>query len=168
MTRSRLMLFAGLIIFILIAIIILLTAALTPQNTNPAFATAVDFINAAGTGDDETAFALLDATMQDYVNATCPDSRVSACIQPYTPPEWGAFKSAVFRRSVPDGTQAWDVDLIATYESGVGFSGVCIYTHIEEVAEEDWRVAGWAGFIHCGDNASRSMALNPDTPNRAP
>jgi hypothetical protein len=64
--------------------------------------------------------------------------------------------------------RAYDVDLIATYAEGRGFSGVCIYQRMEQDAEGAWRVAGYAGFISCGDAESRNMATNSGTPNRAP
>ena len=168
MTRSQRIVIIVSVFTVAIVGIVLLIAAFIPQNTNPAFATAVNFVNAAGTGDDDTALALLSPALQAYVQQNCPDGRVSACIQPYTPPEWGQFRNAVFRRSAPDGPNAWDVDLIATYEEGKGFSGVCIYNRVEQSAEGEWLVTEWAGFLHCGDAASRNMATNPDTPNRAP
>lgn len=152
---------------LVLVVVVVLTAALTPANTEPAFAAAITFTNAAATGDDDTAFALLDDTMQAYVLENCPDGSVSACVQSYTPPEWGGIISAVFRRAIPDAG-SWDVDLIATYEEETGFTGVCIYNRVEQDAAGDWRVAGWAGFIHCADAASRNMATNPDTPFRAP
>lgn len=168
MTGKRL-LFLGIAITLALLIVglIALTAALTPANTEPAFAAAIEFTNAAASGDDDTAYALLDATMQTYVQENCPDGRVSACVQAYTPAEWGGIISAVFRRAIPDAG-SWDVDLIATYEEDTGFTGVCIYNRVEQDADGVWRVAGWAGFIHCGEPASRNMATNPDTPHRAP
>jgi hypothetical protein len=149
-----------------VIVIVLLTAALTPENSNPAFAVAVQFVQAAGTGDDATALALLAPAMQAYITDNCPDGQVSACIQPYTPPEWGSFQSVVFRRATPEGAHIWHVDLIATYAEDKGFSGVCIYNRVERNDSGDWLVAEWAGFIHCGEAASRNMATNPDTPNR--
>lgn len=165
---SILFIIAGLLIGAVIIVIILLTAAFTPENTNPAFATAVDFVQAAGTGDDEAAFALLDPTLQGYVQANCPNGRIATCIQSYMPTEWGAFRSVVFRRATPNGASAWDVDLIATYAEGKGFSGVCIYSRVEQSDSGAWWVTAWAGFVHCGDSASRNMATNPDAPNRVP
>ena len=152
---------------LLAAVIIAATLLLTPQEANPAFAAATDFMAAAGAGDDTVAFALLDTTMQAYVQANCPDGSAAACIAAYIPAEWGAFQSVVFRRAAPDGA-AWDVNLIATYAEGIGFSGVCIYQRMARDDAGAWRVAGWAGFISCGDSRSREMATNPDTPNRAP
>jgi hypothetical protein len=124
-------------------------------------------MNAAGKGDDATAFPLLSEEMQAYVQANCPNGSVSACIQGYAPAEWGAFASAVFRRAAPDGAD-WNVDLIATYERDTGASGVCSYYRMEQDDAGQWRVYGWAGFLWCGDGRSRNMATNPDTPNRAP
>jgi hypothetical protein len=164
--KSRRVIFIGAAILIVIALTVVATAAFVPQNTNPAFAIAVDFVQAAGDGNDAMAMPLLDVVLQDYVQNNCPDSSVSACVKSYTPPEWGDFRSAVFRRAAPDG-DAWNVDLIATYEAGKGASGVCIYSRVEQTSD-GWRVTEWAGFTHCGDTASRNMAANPNTPNRAP
>jgi hypothetical protein len=165
MTSKRLFWIA---IAIVASVIILIFASLslTPQ-TSPAFDAAVRFANAAGTGDDDTAFALLSPELQEYVRANCPDGSVSACVRSYTPPEWGDFQSGVFRRAAPIG-QHWDVQVIATYQFAEGFSGVCIYLRMESTAENQWQVTEWAGFISCGDGASRDMATNPDTPNRVP
>lgn len=156
---------AGIIAALLIVVVV--TLAFVPSQTNPAFAAAEQFARAAGQGDDAAALALLSDEMQAYVAANCPDGSVAACVDAFTPPEWGAMKSAVYRRATPDGA-AWDVDIISHYEADRGASGVCIYQRMEQNAAGEWRVAGWAGFIHCGDPASRSMAGNPDAPNRAP
>lgn len=156
------------------AVIVVVTASLTPEQTNPAYQAAVAFMQAAGTGDDDAAFALLDAPMQAYVRATCPDERVSACVEAYIRDEWGAFQSVVFRRAAPDGLNdagsytAYDVELIATYAEDKGFSGVCIYVRMQADASGVWRVARWAGFVSCGDAESRNMADNAAAPNRAP
>ena len=169
MKRTQLIIAGGLLILaVVIVVIIALTAAYTPENTNPAFDAAVTFVQAAGSGDDDLAFNMLTPQMQTYVQDHCPDGSVSACVKAYTPPEWGAFRSVVFRRASPAGQSAWDVDLIATYEQGKGFSGVCIYNHVVEDETGAWQVAGWAGFVSCGDGASRNMASNPDAPNHAP
>ncbi|NWG18003.1 MAG: hypothetical protein HXY41_15365 [Chloroflexi bacterium] len=150
-----------------VGLIVVVTAALIPQETHPAYAAALRFAEAVGAGDDETAFALLAPPMQDYVTARCPDGSVSACVRAFIPPEWGGFMSVVFRRAAPDGN-AFNIDLIATYEKDKGFSGVCIYHRLEQDAAGGWRVAGWAGYVSCGDPLSRGMAANPDAPNRAP
>lgn len=149
-----------------VTLLVIVSLALTPPTT-PAFDAAVRFANAAGNGDDATAFALLSPQVQEYVSANCPDGSVSACIRGYTPPEWGNLVSAVFRRAAPDG-QNWDVQVIATYQYEEGFSGVCIYLRMETNTEGQWQVTEWAGYISCGDAASRDMATNPQTPNRVP
>jgi hypothetical protein len=172
--NRRTLLIGALITAAALIIIILLTAALTPQQTNPAYAAAVAFADAAGDGDDATAHALLGDELRAYVEANCPDGRVSACVESYIPDEWGAFQSVVFRRAAPDATRiengapaAYDVDLIATYAEDRGFSGVCIYVRMEQT-EAGWQVVRYAGFVSCGDAASRNMANNPDAPNVAP
>jgi hypothetical protein len=165
MPRRRIFWIAGLVILSVIAIVII-TLALTPQE-NPAFAAATTFMNAAGRGDDATAGNLLSAEMQNYVQANCPNSSVSACIMGYIPAEWGALHSAVFRRAAPDGPN-WNVELIATYEHDKGASGVCSQYQMQQDESGQWRVYGWAGFLWCGDPRSPNMATNPDTPNRAP
>jgi hypothetical protein len=151
----------------IIVVLLIATLAFIPQNANPAFAAAVEFVQAAGEGNDADALSLLDTTLQEYVRTNCPESSVSACVRAYTPPDWGRFRSAVFRRAAPDGA-AWNVDLIATYESGKGASGVCIFNRVEQDSAGDWRVTEWAGFVHCAEADSRNMATNPDTPNRVP
>lgn len=165
--RNRSLWIAGIIV-VSVILVIVITLALTPNNTHPAFAAATAFMNAAGSGDDATAETYLSPELVAYVAANCPDASVSACVASYTPSEWGSLIKAVFRRAIPDGTAAWDVDLIATYEFGTGFSGVCAYYRVEQDAAGVWKIVQWAGFIHCGEDASRNMATNPDTPNRAP
>lgn len=154
--------------------IIVLTAALTPQQTNPAYAAALAFAEAAGEGDDATAHALLGDDLRAYVESDCPQASVSACVDSYIPDAWGDFLSVVFRRAAPDASRivngspsAYDIDLIATYAEDRGFSGVCIYVRMEDTAD-GWRVMRYAGFVSCGDAESRNMASNPDAPNRAP
>lgn len=166
MRRSRILWIVAVVV-ISVAVIVVVTLALTPGETNPAFAAAANFMNAAGNGDDATALALLSDNMQAYVGANCPDGSVSACINSYIPPEWGSLIKAVFRRAAPDGAN-WNVDLIATYEKDTGASGVCSYYRLEQDAAGEWRIYGWAGFLWCGDGRSRNMATNPDTPNRVP
>jgi hypothetical protein len=164
---SRTLALSVLTLVIGVSVVAVIGLVLTPQATNPAFAAATRFIEAAGRGDEAAAFALLSETMQAYVKTNCPNGRVSACVQGYIPPEWGAFLSAVFRRAAPDGVN-WQVEMIATYEKDKGFSGVCIHQRMESDSAGGWRVAGWAGFIACGDPRSRNMSTNPNTPNRAP
>ncbi|MBI1259555.1 MAG: hypothetical protein GC204_18970 [Chloroflexi bacterium] len=166
MQRRTLVVIGAVVVILAAAALILVASQLTPQATNPAFTTAVDFVNAAGKGEDAVALALLDNTMKTYVADHCPNAAPSGCIQAYIPADWGGLLSAIYRRSVPDG-QAWNVEIIANYAEGKGASGVCSLIRVEPNAG-DWRVAGWAGFVHCGDPASRDMATNPDTPNRAP
>ncbi|HYO87004.1 MAG TPA: hypothetical protein VER79_00030 [Candidatus Limnocylindrales bacterium] len=149
-----------------VAIVIVITAALTPGQINPAFAAAVEFVEAAERDDDAAATVLMTPELAAYIAQNCPDGSVSACVQSYTPPEWGDLISAVFRRAAPEGPN-WDVDLIATYQYGQGFSGVCIFTRMVPDGE-GWKVAEYAGFVACGDPATRNMATNPGAPNRAP
>lgn len=149
-----------------VALVVLVTAALTPGQLNPAFAAAVAFVEAAERGDDEAADAIMSPELAAWASANCPNASISACVHAYTPEAWGSLISAVFRRAAPDG-DAWDVDLIATYQHDEGFSGVCIYTRMEPDGAS-WRVAEYAGFAWCGDPATRTMATNPAAPNRAP
>ncbi len=166
--KSRPVILIVIVMLIIIAGMIALTIVLVPENMHPAYAAATDFMNAAGLGDDDVAFALLSSEMQAYVLENCPDGKVSACIDDYTPPEWGNLMSAVYRRSIPEG-RTYHVALIATYEEGQGFAGVCIYHRMEEVAEDDWRVMGWSGFVSCDDSdAGLSGLRRDDAPNRAP
>ena len=166
----RTMLILALAALIALVVIIFVATQLTPQTSNPAFTTAVDFVASAGKGDDTATLALLDEPMRAYVSANCPDGSPSACVDAFTPPEWGDQVSAVFRRAAPDAENVrnWDVEVIAHYQEGTGASGVCSLIDVAPDNTGTWRVTGWAGFIHCGDPASRDMAINPDTPNRAP
>lgn len=150
-----------------IALVILLTLALVPAQTAQ-YAIAEQWVNAAATGDDATAFALMTETLQTYVTENCPDGSVSACVMAYAPDDWGTLQQAVFRRSQPVGEE-WDVLLIAYYEQGAGGSGVCIYTRMEQNASNDWRVARWSGFILCNrDDAGLTSLASDDAPNRVP
>ncbi len=170
--KSKLWLWLSLGLAILVILIVVATAVLIPQETHPAYASAVTFVNAASRGEDDLAHAELDATLTTWVAENCPDGSVSACVDDYVPDDWGALLSAVYRRSapeaLPDGRTRWHVDVIATYERGTGGSGVCTYIQMDEVEPEAWRVTSWAGWVHCGDPSSRNMAENPDAPNRAP
>lgn len=167
---------AGVLLVIAAAVLIALTSVV---GLDPAFAVAVDFVEgageAAGASADARLMPMLRDTLQDYVENTCPGSSVEACVESYTPPEWGDMLSAVFRRAEPDGDDAWDVLVIATYEEAQGFSGVCIYARVERLASSNgdaysgWRVARWAGFISCDEpNAGLSALASDDAPNRAP
>ncbi len=160
-------LWIGLGIIAIIGVLVLVAVAATSPQTNPAFDVAASFANNAGHGDDESAILLLDTDLLKAVETLCKDGKPSACVQGYIPPEWGTLENAVFRRATPDGT-AWDIEVIATYEKDKGASGVCSYFHVKPVADGQWRIDRWAGFLWCGDPRSRNMATNPDTPNRMP
>ncbi|MDX1991128.1 MAG: hypothetical protein SF029_01980 [bacterium] len=165
---SRPLVWIGGLTVLVIAGLLVLSAVLTPGSVNPAYAAAERFMSAAGAGNDAQASALLGNDLQAYVAENCPGGSVSACIDAYTPPEWGGLIAAVYRRSIPVG-RAYDVLLFATYEEGVGFSGVCIYHRVEEVAEDDWRVTAWSGFLHCEEEEADLQELRqPDAVNRAP
>jgi hypothetical protein len=152
-----------------VAAIIALTAVLVPENTNPAFDVAVNFTNSAGDGEDELAAALLTDDLQSWVAENCPDGSVAACVDDYTPPEWGGLIAAVFRRAIPEGTDTWHVHLVATYEEEQGFAGVCIYNRVDQVEPGTWRVSAWSGFVSCDDPNSGLNALRRETAaNRAP
>lgn len=153
---------------VILVTIIALTAVLIPQQTNPAFAASVDFVNAAGQGDDDAAMQHIGDELTGYVADNCPGGSVSACIDAYTPPEWGAFVNAVFRRAQPDGPDAWDVVVLGTYEEDQGFSGVCIYNRVERSGDA-WQVVRWSGWISCDRNdAGLSALAQPDAANSAP
>jgi hypothetical protein len=159
-----------LVIGIIVAVVgvVIVTAALIPQQTNPAYDIGVQFVNAASKGDDEAALAALSQDLQAYVGTNCSDGRVSACISSYAPPEWGAFQSAVFRRAQPEGTNVWHVQYVSTYEKDRGASGVCIYTRLEK-AGETWQVTRWSGWVWCGDAQSGlSELMKPDAIHHAP
>ncbi len=168
MKRKPVIILAVGVIAIVIVAILLLTLIFLPENINPAFATAVRFVQTATAGDDAVAMNWLSPDLQTYATENCPDASISACIQSYTPSEWGELVNVGFRRATPDGPTAWEVDLIATYAAGTGASGVCIYNRVEQTTAGDWQIVEWAGWLHCGDSASRDMESNPDTPNRAP
>ena len=155
-------------VIVIVVMIAVVTALFIPQETNPAFATAVDFVNAVSQGNDVDAMSQLSDDLQAYVTANCPDGSASACVRANIPDEWGAFQSAVYRRSQPDGANAWDIQLIATYSEGQGFSGVCIYTRAERFAET-WKIARWSGFVSCDlPNSGLQGLMADDAPNRVP
>lgn len=167
MSRRSLIFIAGAGV-VSVIVTIALTLMFTPDKSHPAYAAAVAFMNTAGSGDDAAASALLADDLRQWVMENCPGGSVSACIDGYIPDEWGNLISAVFRRALMD-RGAWDVQLVATYEHGQGFSGVCIYHRMEEVAPGDWRVAAWSGFISCDAAGGRIQGLRrDDAPNRAP
>lgn len=154
-------------IIVAVVLVIIVTALLVPQGTNPAYAAAIEFTNAASSGDDETAAPYLSDELTAYVSELC-DGSVSACIEAYIPPEWGGFTNAVFRRAIPDGQDAWDIQLVATYEEGQGFSGICIYNRAERI-ENEWKITVWSGWISCDDPNSGLSGLMEDTAqNRVP
>lgn len=176
MSTRTILIIVSLITLLAAAALVVLTATL---GLAPEYAIAQDFLNIAGesTADDADAraIALLSEEMQQYVTQNCPNGSVSECIDAYTPPEWGKLLKAVYRRSIPDGENAWDVLVIATYELGQGFSGVCMYQRVERLADpagdayNGWRVAGWSGFISCDESdAGLSTLKEADAPNRAP
>lgn len=166
--NRRVMLIAGGVIGLMIIAILALSVMFTPEDSNPAVAVAVDFANAVGEGDDVVAHDLISDTLQTYVAENCPDGSASACVDEYTPSEWGDMLAAVFRRSRPLGRD-WEILLVATYEEEQGFAGVCIYTYLEEVEEDDWRVTAWSGFVSCdGENSGIDGLSQDDAPNRAP
>lgn len=175
--RTRIILIGtGLSLMVAAAVLIALTSVV---GLDPAFAAAVDFAEeagkAAGASADARVMPMLSDALHAYVENNCPNGGVAACVEAYTPPEWGDMLSAVFRRAEPDGANAWDVLVIATYEAGQGFSGVCIYARVERLASPDgdaydgWRVARWSGFISCDEpHAGLSALAGDDAPNRAP
>lgn len=161
----------GLIVVIIsLAVVVVLTATLIPQQLHLAYRAAVDFVNAAGNGDDAAAMSELSDDVRAYIADNCPDGSVSACVDAYTPPEWGGFLNAVFRRAQPDGADAWDILLLATYEDDQGFSGVCIYNRAERVTDDTWEIVRWSGWVSCDlPNAGlSSLASDADAPNRVP
>ncbi len=169
MNRTALII-VGIVTLLVAGGIIALTTIFVPEN-KAAFDVAVRFMNLAGTGQDDEAMMYLSDELQAYVRENCPDGSVSACIYAYTPAEWGRLLrdgAAVYRRSVRDG-DAWDVQLIATYEQDKGFAGVCIYHRVEEIAPDDWRVTAWSGFIACDDaNSGLPNLRSKNAVNRAP
>jgi hypothetical protein len=162
-------------IIVALSVVVIMTLALTPGATEPAFAVAEEFVRAAGRGDDAAASAYLTDELRAAVVTRCPEGSIAACVRGYTPPEWGALYSIGVRRTALDpDTGAWDVDLIGIYERDRGNTGVCVYARVVPLAGADtatiegWRVAAWAGFAWCGDPNTREMATNPNAPNRMP
>jgi hypothetical protein len=154
---------------VFVVIVVVVTALLTPASV-PAYDAAVSFVQAAGRGDDNAASALLTPELRAWVAQNCRDGSVAACVDDYTPPEWGGMLSAVFRRAQPDGPQAFNIQIIATYEDNQGFSGVCIYTRTERQPDDRWLVARWSGWFSCDEPLSGLDDLidNPSVPHRAP
>ncbi|MCK6578899.1 MAG: hypothetical protein L6Q98_12410 [Anaerolineae bacterium] len=164
--NSRTLVILAAALIIVVVIIVAATLLFTPGQTEPAFQAAVAFVEAAARGDDAAALALVSPAIRDAAAAGCPEGSLSACVDAYTPPEWGDLKSVVFRRATPDG-ESWDVDLISYYAANRGASGVCIYARMEPV-DGSWQVTRYAGFIHCADPAWRDISSNPDAPNSEP
>ncbi len=165
--NRRLLLILGAIFIVTVLALVLVTSQLTPDVSMPPFAAAVAFVDAAARGDDAAAEAYLSADLRRFVAENCPSGSVSACVDAYIPDEWGAFRGITFRRAAPNGDR-WHVDLIGYWERDQGFSGVCVYADMAPESDGQWRVQRWAGFAWCGDPNTRSMATNPDAPNRAP
>ncbi|MBW4439180.1 MAG: hypothetical protein KME04_18720 [Pleurocapsa minor GSE-CHR-MK-17-07R] len=161
------LIFIGAGIVLALLVVVVTTALLTPESTNPAADNAVLFVQDVLTGNDAEALSLLAPAPAAWVAENCPGGVPSGCIAPTIPDDWGRFERAVFRRGALVGS-AWNMDIIGFYEAGVGSTGVCAHTRMEQDASGAWLVAEYAGFIHCGDPASRLMATNPDTPNRVP
>jgi hypothetical protein len=154
-------------VVVALAVTVAVTLALVPTETNPAFATAIAFVNAAGLGDEAAAAPHMGAPLAAYAAAECPGGAISACIAALVPADWGAFRQFVFRRAEPF-REGWAVDLIGYYETGVGNSGVCTSTYVVQGGDGVWRVEAMAGWIHCADPESRDMHENPAAPNRMP
>ena len=147
MAKNKLVLgVAGLMVAVIALIIA--TMLFIPEGTNPAYAAAVNFVNAAAKGDDDSAIPFMSSSLRDAVVENCPSSVPSTCIQGYADESWGAFLSAIYRRAIPDGNDAWDIQLLATYEDGQGFSGICIYNRVEQI-DDAWQVTRWSGFVSC-------------------
>lgn len=171
--KTRSILLVLLIIGIVAIALIAASLFLTPTNTNPAFDAALQAVEAAARGDDATALAHVGPALREYAAANCPDGSLSACVDAFTPPEWGDLQRAVYRRAAPDSAlaTAWDIDIISYYSTDTGASGVCIYARSEwfgEGEEGQWLVTALAGFVHCADPESRNMGRNPSAPNRIP
>jgi hypothetical protein len=162
---------AGVALLVTLGVLIALTTVLVPGNLSPAYAAAVDFTDAAlERRDDAAATALLSPELAAWVGENCPDG-VSECIHAYIPDEWGDFVDAVYRRSIPDGANAWDVQVIATFDERLteGFSGVCIYLRAERAEAERWHITRWSGWVSCAEeDGLENLRSNPDAPNRAP
>lgn len=165
MANNKLILGVGSLMIAVVALIIA-TLFLVPEETNPAYATAVNFVNSVATGDDDTALPYMSTALRASVTENCPDGIPSTCINSYADDSWGGFMSAVFRRAIPDGHDAWDIQLIATYEEGQGFSGICIYNRVERI-NDDWQVTRWSGFVSCDlPTAGLQGLASESAPNR--
>lgn len=167
--QRRLLWLGGGLLLVTIIVIIALTAVFVPQDSHPAFDVAVEFVRSAGKGEEEQAMSLLSSQVQAHVSANCPDGRVSACVDAYSPPIWGDFLNAVYRRAQPQGQNLWHVLTLATYAEDQGFSGVCVYTRVEKTTDETWLVTRWSGWISCDlPNAGLSSLMSDSAENRVP
>lgn len=168
---QRIWAYVGIALAVTLVVLIVLTMFLTPAALNPAYAAALDFADAVfDTRDDAAAMALLSPEMVAWVGENCPEG-VTACIDDYIPDEWGGYVDTVYRRSVPDGTKAWDIQLIATFDERLtpGFSGVCIYVRAEDLGDSNWLLTRWSGWVSCAqEEGLDNLRLNPNVPNRAP
>lgn len=177
MSRQRsLIVVLGVGFVVIVAGLIAISAVLVPDDTNPAFAVAVEFSRAALRGPDfeQAARAPLSPELSAFVEANCPDGQVTACVADYIPDEWGGLVDVVYRRSIPqDSGRSWDIQTIATFERGQGFSGVCIYVRAENptpAVADGWRITRWAGWVSCDEPLAGldQLRTHPDAPHRAP
>lgn len=162
----------GLALAAAILLILVLTSVLVPEELSPAYNVALAFTDALlEARDDAAASALIGPELAAWADAHCPDG-ISACVFGYFPDSWGRPVDTVYRRSIPDGPDAWDILLITTFDATLsqGFSGVCIYQRAERAADETWRITRWSGWISCDEpNAGlEQLRSAPDAPNRAP
>lgn len=162
---------AGVALTVTLVALIALTVVLVPTNLNPAYAAALAFTDATlERHNDAEAMALLSPDLTAWVGENCPDG-VSACVQAYIPERWGNFVDAVYRRSIPDGANAWDVQVIGSFDEKLteGFSGVCIYLRAERAEAERWHITRWSGWVSCAEeDGLENLRSNPNAPNRAP
>ena len=162
------------IVLMFIIIVVTVTAIFVPAETNPAYTAAITFVEAAGSGNEAAARTVVSPQLIAYAEAECRDGRIVDCIADYTPPEWGDFLSGVFRRAQMNGPDddrqsAWDIQLIATYEEGQGFSGVCIYNRAERQPDDTWQIVRWSGWVSCDrPDAGLAQLAAADAPNAAP
>lgn len=167
----RLWIVAAVALAAAIVVLVALTTVLVPATLNPAYAVALDFTDAVlETKDAAAANAMLSPGLAAWAAANCPDG-VPACIDAYIPDAWGDFVDAVYRRSIPDGPDAWDVQVIATFDEALteGFSGVCIYLRAERADADRWQIARWSGWVSCAEeDGLENLRSSPDAPHRAP
>lgn len=162
----------GLVLVAALIVIIALTAVLVPEQLSPAYDVALAFTDALlEARDDAAAGALIGPELTAWADANCPDG-ISACVFDYFPVSWGSPVDTVYRRSIPDGPDAWDILLITTFDATLsqGFSGVCIYQRAEKAEGETWQITRWSGWVSCDEpNAGlEQLRSAQDAPNRAP